>query len=30
MSLAREVPFFDEKMMMLLHLVDETASVRAA
>ena len=29
-SLAREVPFFDEKMAMLLMLVDETSSVRTA
>lgn len=29
-SLTREKPFFDEKMCMLLELVDETGSVRAA
>lgn len=30
MALAREVTFFDEKMMMLLQLIEETASVRMA
>ncbi len=29
-SLAREKPFFDEKTVMLLALVDETGSVRSA
>lgn len=30
LALAREVPFFDEKMLMLLQLVEESSSVRAA
>lgn len=30
MSLAKEIPFFDEKMLMLLQLVEETRSVRNA
>ena len=30
LALAREVPFFDERMQMLLQLIDETGSVRMA